>query len=69
MLTVSEVNAVKIKPVVSCQKSTHLFLSGLNGEMLSSEGLVTYCMDDTKPDGSHPAIIGYDTLIRAFFEL
>ena len=27
--------------------------------MSSDEGLVSYCVDDTKPDGSNPCIMGF----------
>lgn len=29
------------------------------GSAMSDHGPVSYCMDDTKPDGSHPAIMGF----------
>ncbi|KAK3093139.1 hypothetical protein FSP39_011668 [Pinctada imbricata] len=32
---------------------------GLNGIAASDHGPVAYCVDDTKPDGSHPAIMGF----------
>ncbi|KAI8478087.1 hypothetical protein Bbelb_441860 [Branchiostoma belcheri] len=32
---------------------------GFSGEALSDIGPVSYCVDDTKPDGSHPAITGF----------
>ena len=32
---------------------------GLNGQAVSEQGPVLYCVDDTKPDGSHPAIMGF----------
>ncbi|KAL4220232.1 hypothetical protein ACF0H5_020640 [Mactra antiquata] len=31
----------------------------LNGIAMSSDGICTYCIDDTKHDGSHPAIMGF----------
>ncbi|KAH3812755.1 amine oxidase [flavin-containing] B-like [Dreissena polymorpha] len=31
----------------------------LNGSMMSSQGVCVYCLDDTKPDGEHPAIMGF----------
>lgn len=33
--------------------------SGLTGEMGSDRGIVAYCIDDTKPEGSEPAIMGF----------
>ena len=33
--------------------------SGFCGSILSDVGPILYCMDDTKPDGSHPAIMGF----------
>lgn len=35
-----------------------LLHTGLSGELFSENGLVTYAVDDTKPDGSYPAIMG-----------
>lgn len=32
---------------------------GLCGEATSSNGIVAYCVDDTKPDGSNPALMGF----------
>ncbi|XP_019644072.1 PREDICTED: amine oxidase [flavin-containing] B-like isoform X2 [Branchiostoma belcheri] len=32
---------------------------GFSGTALSDKGPVNGCMDDTKPDGSHPAIVGF----------
>ncbi|KAI8502522.1 hypothetical protein Bbelb_201100 [Branchiostoma belcheri] len=32
---------------------------GFSGEAQSDIGPVSYCVDDTKPDGSHPAITGF----------
>ena len=32
---------------------------GLTGEMGTDSGMVAYCIDDTKPDGSEPAIMGF----------
>ncbi|XP_052785132.1 amine oxidase [flavin-containing] B-like [Mya arenaria] len=32
---------------------------GLNGSAMSSEGVVVYCLDDTKPGQEHPAIMGF----------
>ncbi|KAK2139272.1 hypothetical protein LSH36_1898g00003 [Paralvinella palmiformis] len=32
---------------------------GLCGEMTTDRGPVVCCMDDTKPDGSHPCIMGF----------
>ena len=34
-------------------------LSGLSGQLVCDQGPVTNCMDDTKPDGSHPCIVGF----------
>ncbi|KAK3596897.1 hypothetical protein CHS0354_031674 [Potamilus streckersoni] len=31
----------------------------LCGSAVSDTGIVSYCIDDTKPDGSHPAIMGF----------
>ncbi len=36
-----------------------MFSSGLSGELLSTDGIITYAVDDTKPDGSHPSVMGY----------
>ena len=36
-----------------------IYCTGLSGELLSTDGIITYAVDDTKPDGSHPAIMGY----------
>lgn len=36
----------------------HFFLQGLAGYFNSDEGPVEEGYDDTKPDGSHPAIMG-----------
>ena len=33
--------------------------AGFSGSAASSEGLCVYCIDDTKPDGSHPALMGF----------
>jgi monoamine oxidase len=33
--------------------------AGFNGEMMTDKAPVYYCIDDTKPDGSHPAIMGF----------
>lgn len=32
---------------------------GLNGQMRTDSGPIAFCVDDTKPDGSHPCILGY----------
>ncbi|KAK2154325.1 hypothetical protein LSH36_271g07045 [Paralvinella palmiformis] len=32
---------------------------GVCGEMVTDRGPVLYCVDDTKPDGSHPCIMGF----------
>ena len=32
---------------------------GYNGSVASSDGICCFCIDDTKPDGSHPAIMGF----------
>lgn len=29
------------------------------GSAVSNFGPITYCIDDTKPDGTHPAIMGF----------
>lgn len=53
-------------PMGSIIKTTMFYKSpfwrddlNLNGSAMSSEGLCCYCIDDTKPDGSHPAIMGF----------
>jgi len=38
---------------------------GLSGQMATDSGPVLYCMDDTKPDGSSPAIMGFILADRA----
>ena len=44
---------------VTFYKSAFWRERGLTGEMGTDEGIVTYCVDDTKPDGSEPAIMGF----------
>ena len=39
--------------------SSYFNFSGLNGQLLSETGIVTSAIDDSKPDGSHPVILGY----------
>ena len=36
-----------------------LCVAGLNGIAISDHGPVAYCIDYTKPDGSHPCIMGF----------
>ncbi|XP_066267398.1 amine oxidase [flavin-containing] B-like isoform X4 [Branchiostoma lanceolatum] len=44
---------------------------GFCGSALSDKGPVNYCMDDTKPDGTHPAIMGFilSTHAREYCEM
>ncbi|XP_053403763.1 amine oxidase [flavin-containing] B-like [Mercenaria mercenaria] len=37
----------------------------LNGIAMSSDGVCAYCIDDTKPNGKHPAIMGFILADRA----
>ena len=39
--------------------------NGLSGQMLSDVGPIQYSVDDTKPDGSHPALMGFILADRA----
>ena len=36
-----------------------IYVLGLNGQMVTDLDPVQYCVDDTKPDGSHPCIMGF----------
>ena len=38
---------------------------GLSGQAVSDTGVIDYCLDDTKPDGGHPALMGFVALERA----
>ena len=44
---------------VSFYKEAYWRRAGFAGEMANDEGPVAYCIDDTKPDGSFPAIMGF----------
>ena len=42
-----------------------LCLAGFSGTAMSDTGPVVACMDDTKPDGSFPALVGFITSTQA----
>ena len=41
-----------------CRINTFILVD-MCGSAISNHGPVSYCIDDTKPDGSHPAIMGF----------
>ncbi|XP_072423830.1 amine oxidase [flavin-containing] B-like, partial [Chiloscyllium punctatum] len=45
--------------VVTFYKTAFWKEKGFNGCTMSDSGCVTFSMDDTKPDGSHPAMMGF----------
>ncbi|XP_043541113.1 amine oxidase [flavin-containing]-like [Chiloscyllium plagiosum] len=45
--------------VVTFYKRAFWKEKGFNGCTMSNSGCVTFSMDDTKPDGSHPAMMGF----------